>query len=770
MSFSPIAFISPNFRDFKNDYLKAYEPGTTTPKVMALESNGGTQVAKLQLNADGFIISAGNALVIPYIDGAYDLWLFPTEAEADANDTSNAERLADNIIGISSSSVTTDLINDLSQSYEFPTVAAFEIFATLFPDGKTIHLNDRDADFTKVSGTTPGNGIIVSTSVNQSIELITNGVVNVRAVGVVTTDTPIQQHTKFLEAIALLPASGGKFVIPYNTYSIDIATGNCNLDFDGKSNVILDGNNAKINWINAQIGGTHTGGRFKTEDGMKAVSPLHIDGGITTLTMAQALSFYDVVLGTYANGIQRGFYIQSDTGVDLSKCSAKHFRHFGIDFTGTTDPTQSVDIVLNDFLVEDCFAYTNTLAAIVRARSLSLKGFTSRNTAASEMTGFVGGLRLEPATTNGQDLNSIIIDGVISEGCELQVITTEEDLTVNAIITNLTSSDPDSTGSTFGLFTRGLAGLVSNVRIASGGRFLLNAPDNKDAGTENTQTNNYRMDFTNIQVSGENTSKNLILDADFRTLDSWTVSKTQGAETATLSPTAINGENILVIDINTIGSGTGIAVFQEVPNIKPNTLYTFGVWAKSSGESAPGNPSNFQYVVDFRSGSTSIESWLYQIPRVGDDVYDKLLACIKSPAGCDNVRILQRFEGSGGANGVGFVDGIFLYEGVSKDYFSVDVTPVITKILDEKIITDTQPINIANVPANDSVVIVRTLMGAVPGDNVVVTKPNEASHAKISYGAVVTANDTIDLFAYNCTLSDINPTSATTFSFTIIKH
>ena len=66
---------------------------------MALESNGGTQVAKLQLNADGFLVSAGDALVIPYIDEAYDAWLFPTEAEADANITTNAIRVAGNITG-----------------------------------------------------------------------------------------------------------------------------------------------------------------------------------------------------------------------------------------------------------------------------------------------------------------------------------------------------------------------------------------------------------------------------------------------------------------------------------------------------------------------------------------------------------------------------------------------------------------------------------------------------------------------------------------------
>ena len=60
---------------------------------MALDSAGVVTVAKLELNADGFLESAGGALVIPYIDGAYDAWLFPTEAEADANDTTNAEQV-----------------------------------------------------------------------------------------------------------------------------------------------------------------------------------------------------------------------------------------------------------------------------------------------------------------------------------------------------------------------------------------------------------------------------------------------------------------------------------------------------------------------------------------------------------------------------------------------------------------------------------------------------------------------------------------------------
>lgn len=196
MALSPIAFIAPNYTKFKTNWLKAYEPGTTTPKSMALDPAGAVTVAKLQLNADGFLVSAGQALVIPYINGAYDLWLFPTEAEADANDTSNAERLADNITGVSSTSVSNDLINDLSQAYEFATVAAFKASLIEFPDGKTIRLLDRGADFTKITGTGTANtlDIIASTGVNQSIQLVYSPTANVMKYGAigdgVTDDSP----------------------------------------------------------------------------------------------------------------------------------------------------------------------------------------------------------------------------------------------------------------------------------------------------------------------------------------------------------------------------------------------------------------------------------------------------------------------------------------------------------------------------------------------------------------------------------------------------
>ncbi len=97
MAFSQIADVAPNYRDYGGWWLKAYTPGTTTPKVMSDNSTGSPQAAKYEINVDGFIVSSGSAFIIPFIDGDYDLYLFPTAAEADANDTSNALRLADDI-------------------------------------------------------------------------------------------------------------------------------------------------------------------------------------------------------------------------------------------------------------------------------------------------------------------------------------------------------------------------------------------------------------------------------------------------------------------------------------------------------------------------------------------------------------------------------------------------------------------------------------------------------------------------------------------------
>jgi hypothetical protein len=65
------------------------------------------------------------------------------------------------------------IISDTSIPYIFDTVAEYKAFTIAFPVGKTIHLNDRDADFTVISGTGTGNdkNIIASGATSQSVVL-----------------------------------------------------------------------------------------------------------------------------------------------------------------------------------------------------------------------------------------------------------------------------------------------------------------------------------------------------------------------------------------------------------------------------------------------------------------------------------------------------------------------------------------------------------------------------------------------------------------------
>jgi len=102
MALAPIAQISTTYEQYPNYWLKGYAQGTTTPISMATDGSGDTLLAKAEISGGGtvpigFIKTTGDAIFIPYYDEAYDLYLFPTEAEADANDTSNAIQVADNM-------------------------------------------------------------------------------------------------------------------------------------------------------------------------------------------------------------------------------------------------------------------------------------------------------------------------------------------------------------------------------------------------------------------------------------------------------------------------------------------------------------------------------------------------------------------------------------------------------------------------------------------------------------------------------------------------
>lgn len=102
MAYSPIQLISTPLEDYAGYWLKFYEESTTTLLSMATDAAAGTLLAKAEISSGGtvpigFLKTAGDALLNPFVDGDYDAWIFPTSAEADANDTTNAIQIADNL-------------------------------------------------------------------------------------------------------------------------------------------------------------------------------------------------------------------------------------------------------------------------------------------------------------------------------------------------------------------------------------------------------------------------------------------------------------------------------------------------------------------------------------------------------------------------------------------------------------------------------------------------------------------------------------------------
>lgn len=122
MALAPISQVSTPFEDYPGYFIKGYTQGTTTPIIMATDGTGATTVAKAEISSGGtvpigFIKTAGDVIFIPYFSEAYDLYLFPTAAEADANDTSNAVQVADNMAFL------VDFANQVGAKITFSTVA-----------------------------------------------------------------------------------------------------------------------------------------------------------------------------------------------------------------------------------------------------------------------------------------------------------------------------------------------------------------------------------------------------------------------------------------------------------------------------------------------------------------------------------------------------------------------------------------------------------------------------------------------------------------------
>lgn len=322
MAFAPIALTIPQYDDLSlaNWWLKAYEQGTTTPLAMATDATGGTTAARYQLDSEGFPITAGNARLIPFIDGQYDLWCFPTAAEADANDTTNAIQFADNLNAdpLSNPSTEPDAADDLRYGPVFTSVSAATGIDPTAIDGRVVDLIGGMVFTTVYHTSLVGCGgssyrVVAPQALGPGDIQLANGNVGL----LLPTDVTDGREYGMLydgvtdDLVALQAAvdSGRPIVMDresfYISENIDIASG-----------ANIDGNNATVIWKGlVDIGNNgRTKGVF-TGTGVEAGNP---DAVLTVLNVGD--NSFDVVDGSlyaenewiYLNGSTVG---DNDTGV-----------------------------------------------------------------------------------------------------------------------------------------------------------------------------------------------------------------------------------------------------------------------------------------------------------------------------------------------------------------------------------------------------------------------------------------------------------------------
>jgi len=75
-------------------WAKAYQPGTTVAVTIYTDAAAGTGLTKAQVNSEGRLATTAGAIFTPHFTETHDIWLFTSEALADADDTSVATKVA----------------------------------------------------------------------------------------------------------------------------------------------------------------------------------------------------------------------------------------------------------------------------------------------------------------------------------------------------------------------------------------------------------------------------------------------------------------------------------------------------------------------------------------------------------------------------------------------------------------------------------------------------------------------------------------------------
>ena len=200
------------------------------------------------------------------------------------------------------------LINDLSQAYEFKTVLLLASQAVEFPEGKILHLLDRDATFEfHVGGTSNGFDILDAGNGNTA-ELITTGGVNVIHLGATSANDLAVYITAGQAAghsVILVPELEGG--ASYNVSSSYLTTAPIIIDLTGaKINVTHNDDFIRLSASNSVvIGGTLTG----TGKG-DLTRPLQ--SGIRVMPNTHLCTLQDQTMTGFAGDITAGAIVLSD--------------------------------------------------------------------------------------------------------------------------------------------------------------------------------------------------------------------------------------------------------------------------------------------------------------------------------------------------------------------------------------------------------------------------------------------------------------------------
>ena len=131
-------------------WLKFYEQGTPTSLPMGIDATPTSTLVKCTLNSLGQPISnpdVESTRFIPHLNAAYDAWIFPTEALADANNTAAGTQVADNVN---------------LEAFDFRTVATYAAARALdsstLTDGQRVWIDGYAFAWEVKTGTVTDNG------------------------------------------------------------------------------------------------------------------------------------------------------------------------------------------------------------------------------------------------------------------------------------------------------------------------------------------------------------------------------------------------------------------------------------------------------------------------------------------------------------------------------------------------------------------------------------------------------------------------------------